>query len=185
MVVIVFQNTVTWPLEGTSGQVISSYISSVGHQRLWNFVNGNVLDVSYIFGPRKWIYTTSSTGTFYLKFKYGHHSVTLSIDGKTGWNHGIINKHGTFEYFHKGMHYLLANENWAMMSCLGDYSEKGLCPGAGGHLATPMGLPAVISACIDLSDYQGEEPVPERVREACAVLIAYGCEGPKLNNVLD
>ena len=106
------------------------------------------------FGPRKWLYTTFSTGIFYLKFKFGDHRVSLPIDGRIGWNYRIINKHGTFEFFHEMTPYLSANDKWAMIPCPADYNKYDLCPD--GHLATRMGLSAVRLAYITLLEFQVE-----------------------------
>lgn len=180
------QNTVTWPLEGSRDEVTQGHIFATGHYRLWNFVYGMLLDVSplFVFGPRRVLYTTAVEGTFYLKFRYHQHEVTLPIDGREAWVYGLQNKYGTFEFDHDDMKYLDGFERWKMLKDFpGDYSRQGLCPNDLQN--TPMGIDAARIACEILSEYQGELPASELVRQSCSVLLLYGTKASKFNMVLD
>ncbi|CAN6246124.1 unnamed protein product [Urochloa humidicola] len=178
-------NTVTCSLDGSNEEVSYSHLCATGHHRLWHFINGMILDTSSLFGPGRVLYTTAERGTFYLKYTYRNHEVTLPIDGRLGWDFGIQNKFGTFEFAHgcKNM-YLDLYDNWKMLQGFpGDYSVKGISPN--GLESTPMGITAARYACEILSEYKGELPAPEVVRECCSVLMQYGPEALKFNVVLD
>ncbi|KAG0531526.1 hypothetical protein BDA96_04G030000 [Sorghum bicolor] len=180
-------NTVTWPLDGPAWKVKGGHLYASGHQRLWHFIRGQLLDVSSVLGPDMVIFTTAMFGTFYSTITFEDHSVTLPIDGREGWNYRFENEHGCFEYYHLSHDcpYLANERNWSMLrGCLPDYSEKGLCP-TGNHVDVEMGIPAARRACKTLSTYKGELPVPPEVRKACATLITYSIEAMKSNEVLD
>lgn len=57
-------NTVTWPLDGSSEEVANGHLFATGNHRLWHFANGMILDVSSLFGPGRFLYSTAVTGTF-------------------------------------------------------------------------------------------------------------------------
>lgn len=152
-----------------------------GMQRLWNFTNGKVLDVSPVTrDANKVLYTTAVSGTFYLTIRHGDDWVTLVIDGREGWCYGFKNRFGAFEFKH--IIYPLRRyikKSMTLKECPGDYGERSLCPK--GLSKVHLGYTAVEEACKLLSEYKGEYPVSAEIREACTTLLIYGPQSVKLN----
>jgi hypothetical protein len=63
-------NTVCWNLEGSAEDVMASHLFCTGHQRLWHFKHGMILDVTELEGPGKVLYTATMGGTFYIRVSF-------------------------------------------------------------------------------------------------------------------
>ncbi|KAM0822529.1 hypothetical protein ACQ4PT_071440 [Festuca glaucescens] len=92
------RNTVTFSLDGSDEEVLKSFLAALTHMRLWFCQNGFELNFEPILGYQAKTYATPPEGTFYLVITYLKRSITLVIDGRTGWMNGYIGPKGIFQF---------------------------------------------------------------------------------------
>uniref|UniRef100_A0A0E0B013 rRNA N-glycosidase n=1 Tax=Oryza glumipatula TaxID=40148 RepID=A0A0E0B013_9ORYZ len=90
-------NTLTFSLDGSPQEVLNNYKRLINEIRLWSYWNGLRVDVSPLYGKKKFVYTTAERGSLYLAVKERTNSAVFVIEGRGLWLKGFWTKNGLYE----------------------------------------------------------------------------------------
>uniref|UniRef100_A0A0E0EPU7 rRNA N-glycosylase n=1 Tax=Oryza meridionalis TaxID=40149 RepID=A0A0E0EPU7_9ORYZ len=173
------RNTMTFSLDGSPQEVLNNYKRLINEIRLWSYWNGLRVDVSPLYGKKKFVYTTAERGSLYLAVKERTNSAVFVIEGRGLWLKGFWTKNGLYEMLpnaHEDS--FIDHPRCKFLRFEGNY----ISIGAGEPGRTEIGLHKLRKALHSVIQYRGVSPEPEHFRTSINLFIQYLCEAPKLDS---